>query len=196
MCPRARLLQPAAGSRSNALSLDIQLLLGMSAIFVLRLMEVTIGTVRLLVTVQGKRLLAAVLGFFEALIFALATAGVVSMLGNVWNLLAYCGGYAVGTYLGIALEARFATDFVTVTVVSAREAHAITAAIRAAGHGATESWGKGAEGPVGSVRVVVRRQEMRAVLDTIAHVDRTAFVTVSQTRAMYRGYLRPGRPFR
>lgn len=174
---------------------ETQVILVALGIFALRLIGVAISTIRMLLLVQGRRIWCSVLGFLESLVFAVALGSVVTQLGNTWNLMAYCAGFAVGTYLGMVLESRFITNFVTVTVVSADKAHEVADEIRAAGFGATELLGRGAEGFVGSVRVVIRRRDARQVLATVNKIDADAFVTMDETRAVRHGYM-PARPTR
>ncbi|GAB4570807.1 MAG: hypothetical protein Kow0077_05850 [Anaerolineae bacterium] len=175
------------------MSVDVQLLLGAGAIFLLRILGVSISTVRLLIMVQGRRLLSAALGFLEALVFTVALGSVVSQLSNLWYLTAYCLGFAVGTYLGMWLESRFITNFVTVNVVSTHNAHVIAEAVRKAGFGATEAWGQGAQGLVGQVRIVVLRRDVPRVVDIVNAQDENAFITFDETRAVRHGWLPAGR---
>ena len=178
------------------MTLDTQILLGALAIFGLRIFGVAISTVRMLIMVQGRRLFSSALGFLESLVFAVAIGSVVTQLDNLWNMLAYCVGFAVGTYVGMMLETRFITNFLTVNIVSAHEAHRIADAVREVGFGATEGWGQGAEGLVGSVRVVVQRRDVKHVVEVVSKVDAGAFVTVDETRAVSHGYILPQRPLR
>ncbi len=174
------------------MALETQLL-GALGIFALRILGVSISTVRMLITVRGRRLLSSFLGFFEALIFAVALGSVVSQLDNLWNLIAYCLGFAVGTYIGMLLEARFVTNFATVNVVSAQCAHQIAERVRKAGFGATEMTGQGVSGLVGAVRIVVRHRDIQRVIDCVNEVDPRAFITLDETRAVRHGYLPDGR---
>jgi uncharacterized protein YebE (UPF0316 family) len=178
------------------LTLDTQILLGALAIFGLRIFGVAISTVRMLIMVQGRRVWSSALGFLESLVFAVAIGSVVTQLDNVWNMLAYCGGFAVGTYVGMMLETRFIINFLTVNIVSAHEAHRIAKAVREVGFGATEGWGQGADGLVGSVRVVVQRRDVKRVVDAVSQVDPGAFITLDETRAVSHGYILPQRPLR
>lgn len=172
------------------MTIDSQIVIGALIIFALRILGVAISTVRMLILVQGRKGLSSVLGFFETLVFALAIGPVVNELNNIWNLMAYSGGFAVGTYVGMMIEARFIVNFVTVTAVSAHDSHKIADAIREAGHGATEAWGQGADGLVGSVRTVLRRREVQRVVKVINEIDPDAFVTMDETRAVRHGYVR------
>lgn len=168
-------------------------ILGALGIFALRILGVSISTVRMLITVRGRRLLSSVLGFFEALIFAVALGSVVSQLNNLWNLTAYCLGFAVGTYIGMLLEERFVTNFATVNVVSAHHAHQIAEQVRKAGFGATETLAQGVSGVVGSVRIVIRHRDIQRVIDCVNEIDPKAFITLDETRAVHHGYLPDGR---
>src|SRR6266571_1334301 len=73
-----------------------------------RITDMTLDTIRTVAIVQGRRLFAAVLGFFEALIYVCAVAKVLLNMNHPVYALAYGLGFALGTYLGIAIEQRLA----------------------------------------------------------------------------------------
>ena len=85
---------------------DPQLLAGMLLIFCLRIVDVSLGTVRLIMVTRGIRKWAVLIGFFEVTIWVVAISQVMSNLNNVWNVLAYSGGFASGTFVGMYLESR------------------------------------------------------------------------------------------
>lgn len=159
-------------------------------IFVLRVVGNMLTTLRTVLMVRGQRMPSSVLGFFEALIFAVALGSVVTNLNNVPNLLAYCLGYAMGGYLGLTLESKLIQRFVSVLVFSPRYAHDIALAVREAGFGATESWGQGAEGMVGSVTAVVGHQEVKKVVGVVETIDDDAFIVVEELRGISHGHFR------
>ncbi len=80
------------------------LLLAALAIFLLRIIDVSLGTLRITMLVRGHRGFAGLLGFFESLIWLLAAAQVLSDLDSPVKFLAYAGGYAAGTVLGTTIE--------------------------------------------------------------------------------------------
>lgn len=170
--------------------MDADVLLAAGGIFLLRVIGNMITTIRLVLIVRGKKLSSSLLSIFETLIFAVSLGSVVSHLGNLWNLAAYCTGFAVGGYLGLELEQRLIQRFISIQVISPRYAHDIARAIRAAGYGATESWGQGAEGQVGSVTTVVGHQEVNAVIKIVRDVDPQAFMMTEELRAISQGYFR------
>lgn len=162
---------------------------GALLIFVARVLSIAISTVRTVMMTRGRKLSSTILGFFEALLFALTIGQVVQNLGNPWNLVGYSAGFAGGVLLGLAIEERLAMGYATVNIVSSRKAHEVAEAVRKEGFGATESWGQGSEGEVGLVRTVVTRRQVRRVSDLVNDVDPSSFITIEDTLAVRRGYL-------
>jgi uncharacterized protein YebE (UPF0316 family) len=158
-------------------------------IFAARVLSIAISTVRTVLMTRGNKILSSVLGFFEALLFALTIAQVVQNLDNTWNLMAYSAGFAGGVLLGLALEERLAMGYATVNIVSTHKAREVAEEVRKEGFGATEIWGQGSEGEVGLVRTVVPRRQVRRVSDLVNDVDPSSFITIEDTLAVRRGYL-------
>lgn len=165
-------------------------------IFVLRLINNAISTVRLVVLNRDQRALATVLAVLESLIFAVSLGPVLADLGNLLNLAAYCGGYAIGGYLGQVIEARFVTAFMTVNIIMPGRAREIAEHLRERGFGVTETIGEGASGVVTMLRSVVKRQDVSDLLHIVRQEHPNAFVTVEEARAVQRGWLRAARPAR
>lgn len=171
-------------------SLTSEILLNALLIFVLRVANNAIGTVRLVSLARQQQLTTAILGFFEALIFAITMASVVTDLSNLVNLVAYCLGFSVGSFIGLKLEARFITTYMTVNIVTAERGHDIAVALREHGFGVTEHSGEGLSGEVTMLRSVVNRRDVPRILDIVGKVHPNAFVSVEEARAVQRGYIR------
>jgi len=166
-------------------------ILGGLLIFVARVVNVSMGTVRTVVAVRGQKYLATVIGFFETLIFILAISSVLQNVGNVWNVLGYCGGFAAGTLVGLTLEEKLALGYVTVQVISQSSGPAIASALRDRGYGVTEVMGKGLGGNVHVVNTVVKRRNVSDIVALVSKVDRRAFVTIDNIGRVLRGHLGP-----
>lgn len=164
-------------------------LLGATLIFLLRVIGITISTVRVLVMMRGQKLLSAVMGFFEVLVYVLAIGEVVNNLSNAWNILGYCLGFSTGTLVGMWLDERMVGGYANVRIISRYQAQGIAEAIRDAGYGATLDWATGRGGSVGMVMATVRRKEVTELCDLADHVDSTAFITVDEARTVRRGYM-------
>jgi uncharacterized protein YebE (UPF0316 family) len=157
-------------------------------VFGLRLTDVTLGTLRILMTVRGRKPLAALIGFVEVTIFVVAISQVIRNITNVWLVLGYAGGFAAGTVVGMTIEERLALGYTVVRIVSTSVHTEIASALRSLGFGVTEMSGQGLRGEVRVLEVVVQRHDLPAVTATIERVDSQAFVTVEETQRVFRGY--------
>jgi uncharacterized protein YebE (UPF0316 family) len=171
----------------------MEIVLNVSLIFALRVLGVTLSTVRVLLMLRGLKIVSALMGFFEVLVYAVAIGKVVQDLNNIPNLMSYCLGFSVGTLLGMWLEERLALGYATVQVISPGRSHAIADAIRQAGYGATEDRAFGKDGIVNMITTVVHRRDIEDVSRIIRDVSADAFITVGETRTVQHGYLRAGR---
>jgi len=160
-------------------------------IFALRVLGIAVSTLVTLMTVQGRKFYAMVAGFVSALVYVVAIGKVVANLGNVWNILAYSGGFAVGTLVGIACEQRLSLGFAEVRFISIEKGDALAEALRQAGFGVTEYYGYGRESAVSVVEAIIPRKSMDAVLKIGKSVDEKAIVTVTEARTVQRGYWKP-----
>lgn len=163
-------------------------ILGGLLIFVLRLTDVTLGTMRILMTVRGRKFYAAAIGFVEVTIFIVAISQVVRNVGDIWRVLGYSGGFACGTLVGMTIEERLALGYTVVRIISTDLSKRVAAALRAAGFGVTEMSGRGMRGDVVIHEVVVNRADLPSVMQIIDANDNKAFVTVEETRRVYRGW--------
>lgn len=156
-------------------------------IFLFRIADVSCDTMRVILAVRGKRVIAAILGFFQALIWILAVGTVIKHLDSVPHVIAYAAGFGMGTFVGVTIENAVAYGLATVRIVSAVGGVEIASALRDAGFGATEFPGYGREGKVEIVNTVVRRSEIDKVLGIVEKWDTKAFVTVEEPRVLKGG---------
>ena len=166
---------------------------GPIAVFVLRATDVTMATVRMLLIVRGRRLLAPLLGFFEILVWVAAVGIVVQHLGSPLHVVGYAAGFACGNYLGILLEERLALGLATVRTVVRSGGVDLAAALREAGAGVTEMAGTGRDGAVEVLHSVVPRRAVARCLRIIEAGAPDAFVVVDEPRLVRRGWQFPAR---
>jgi len=164
-------------------------------IFVLRVVNYAISTIRLVFVGRGMRGYASAIAFFEALIFALVIAQVVSSLNNLAYLLAYCLGASVGSYMGMWLEARFVMSFSKVTIMARLNGSEIAEALRRHQFGATLSHGEGRDGSVAIIHSSVVTRDIPRLMDIVRGVNADAFVNVEPVSSLRRGWI-PGGPER
>ena len=121
-------------------------------IFILRVLNNAVGTVRVIAMNRNQRILGFSLASLESLLFAYTAGMVITDLNNIANLVAYMLGFAVGGYVGMWIEGRFLNLFNIVDIVADDQvAHTIAVELRDDGHGVTEMHGEGARGDRKSV---------------------------------------------
>ena len=169
----------------------MEMIAGGLLIFLARVINVSMATVRTLLGMRGQKRLATAIGFFESLIFILAISRVLQDVGNAWNILGYCGGFATGTLVWLIIEEKLALGYAIVRAISQGNGEEIASALRQAGYGATTMTGKGLAGTVCVVTTVVKRRDIPAVMELIGSVDETAFITIDDASRVYRGHLGP-----
>ena len=163
-------------------------------IFCLRCIDVSLGTMRMILTIQGRRTWSAVLGFIEVSVFITAVASVVQGPLDPLRVVAYGGGFAAGTFLGMTLDRRLGLGDVVVRVIS-KSHRQLVAALTAVGFGLTLVDGRGGRGSeVGVVFSVCRRKRLHELLGIIRQVDRSAIVTVQEVREQVHGFFSRKRP--
>lgn len=162
---------------------------GALLIFALRICDVSLDTMRVIFAIRGKRGLAAILGFLMALIWIFAVGNAIRHIDSIWHILAYAGGYSMGTFVGITIERQVAYGVATLRIISRDAGDEIAAALRERGYGATEFTGQGREGRIALVTAVVHRSHIDEVLDIVDRLDADAFVTVEEPKTLRGGML-------
>ncbi|HTK76835.1 MAG TPA: DUF5698 domain-containing protein [Gemmataceae bacterium] len=157
-----------------------------------RVTDITLDTIRTVAIVQGRRGFAALLGFFEAMVYILAVAKVLQNIGHPAYVVAYAAGFAAGTYLGITIEQRLALGEQLVSVFT-RKGQQVAPALRSLGYRLTEFEGRGRDGDVAALYIEVpRRKAMKLVADA-RELDADCFYLVHDVRFARRS-ARPGSP--
>lgn len=159
-------------------------------IFVLRVLDMSLDTLRVLVVMRGRRAAAWVLGFFQALIFVLAISSVLNDLDNPLNILGYAAGFATGNVIGMLIEERLAIGHTQLSIVSSSLGAAIAERLRQEGYAITEIPARGRDGMVTLLSCSVLRKNVDRVQKMINDVDATAFVTSEDVRPIRRGFWR------
>lgn len=166
------------------------LILSALFIFVLRVADMTLDTLRVLFMMRGQRWTAAIIGFFQATIFVIAISQVITQLNNPLNVVGYAAGFATGILVGMTIEGRLAIGFGQMRIISSMRGQAIAAALRAKGYAVTELPGRGKDGMVMVLNLTVRRKDIEAVQNVVREADDAAFITVEEVRPLWRGFYR------
>lgn len=172
------------------LLLSPQAWLSAGLIFGLRVTDMTLDTLRVLFVMRGRKPIAWILGFFQALVFVIAITYVLRDLTNPLNMIGYAAGFATGVVVGMAIEQRLAIGHVHMRVISPRRGTGIAEKLRAEGYAVTEVPARGKDGMVTMLNCSVLRKDTARIRAMVNEVDPDAFITSENIRPIRRGFWR------
>lgn len=153
-------------------------------IFVAKLADVSLATVRHILVYKGMRRIVPLLAFVEVSIWLLAITQVMQNLDNWMSILAWSAGFAAGTSMGMWLEEKLALGYQLIRVISRGNHVALIDAIRSKGFGATLVEASGAKGAVQIVLVVSERKRLFELRSILAGIEPEPFYTVEDVRSV------------
>jgi uncharacterized protein YebE (UPF0316 family) len=151
-------------------------------IFAARIVDVSLGTIRILFISRGTKYLAPLIGFIEILIWLLAIGQIMQNLSNVACYIAYAGGFATGTYVGILIEEKLAMGLQLVRVVTTKDATKLIEYLKSADFGVTHVAARGVAGEVRIVLTIIRRKNLQKVIEIIKRFNPQAFYSTEDIR--------------
>lgn len=156
-------------------------------IFLARICDVSIGTLRIIFVSKGKKYVAPILGFFEVLIWITAVSKIMQNLDNYVNYVAYAAGFATGNFVGMIIEEKLAMGIQMIRVFSYQNGPELVTLLNDNGYGATTVEAHGAKEKVHLIYTIVKRNELRNVLDVIDKFNPKAFYTIEDVKAVNEG---------
>lgn len=156
-------------------------------IFIARIMDVSLQTMRIVYVSRGHKKLAPIVGFFEVIIWLLAIKIIFDNVDNVLGYLAYGTGFALGNYVGILLEQKMAVGRVGIRIITRMAAGDLVMALRKSGFGVTNIPAEGSEGPVSVIYLTIRRCDYEKVENLIRKYNPKAFFTLEDIRYVSEG---------
>lgn len=167
----------------------MELILGYFFIFFSRVLDVSLSTIRMLMVVQSRKVLAAFIGFFEITLYITVLNKVVNGLENPLNLLAYALGFSCGNYVGILIENHIALGNLGAQIIlRTDENEELISVLRENQFGVTVMEGYGREGRREILNVVLNRKDLKKLQDIVYELKPKAFITVSSMEPLSGGY--------
>ena len=156
-------------------------------IFFGRIIDVSLGTLRIVFVSRGARNIAPVIGFVEIFIWIVVIAQVFAHADGIVSYFAYAAGYAAGTYIGLTLENKIGFGYVIVRLFTKLRGSSLVLNLNQSGFGATVIKAEGAINKVDIVETVVRRVDIRTVENIMKEFDPEAFSTIEDVRTRRKG---------
>lgn len=159
-------------------------------IFVMRITDITLYTMRIMMVVRGRKKMAWMFAFCQSVVFVTAMRAVLTGTDNWMNVIGYAAGFATGNVVGIWLENRLAIGHTHLRIISRGCGEEIAEVLRQAGYAVTEIYGHGRSGTVAILNLDVMRREVATVTRLTEQCDLQAFITTQAVRPVQRGFWR------
>ena len=162
--------------------------LGGLMIFGLRIIDMSLDTLRMLFVMRGRKEIAWGLGFCQSVVFVLAITRVLSDLSNPLTVFGYAAGFATGNVVGMTIEERLAVGHIQLQIISKRRGTGLARALRDAGYGVTEISARGRDGNVRLLSVSALRKDLANARQIVHETDEEAVITSEDVRPVRRGF--------
>lgn len=156
-------------------------------IFIARICDVTLGTIRIILISRGKRSIAPFLGFFEVLIWIVVIGQLVQNIHSITAYFMYAAGFAAGNFIGMWLEDKIAIGMVLVRIILPQGGEEVAHTLHEKGYGVTFYDGEGSNGPVKLIFTIVKRKSLDDVKTIVHQYHPMAFITVEDIRSAEAG---------
>lgn len=159
-------------------------------IFLARIVDQTIGILRILFATKGLKYLVLLAGFFESIIWLLAISQIMKHLDNVYCYIAFAGGFAIGNFTGMYIEQKLSIGSVIVRVVFQKDSNLTIKLLKRLKFRITIVDAMGMEGKVKMIFATIRRNDLKLFLKILNKNNPTAFFTVEDVRMVKEGYFK------
>ncbi len=151
-------------------------------IFVARVVDVSLGTLRIMFVSKGLRGLSTVVSFFEILIWVVVIVQVLQNLDNWINIFAYAGGFAAGTYVGLLIEDRLNMGLMMCRIITNQPSEMLFEEMKKSGFRVTMVDAEGARGPVKILFTILKRKRKKQLAQLLHDYAPHAFYTIEDVK--------------
>ncbi|HRI42026.1 MAG: DUF2179 domain-containing protein [Bacteroidota bacterium] len=156
-------------------------------IFLARMADVSLGTLRNVFISRGFRSIVPFVGFFEVLIWLVSMRQIMQHLDNPLCYIGFAGGFAMGTYVGLFIERQLALGMQVLRIITPVNWQELADGLRSDSFGVTVIDGHGAKGPVKILFCVVKRKDLDRVRVRIREINPEAFYSIEDIRVANQG---------
>lgn len=158
------------------MTLDTATVLTGLLIFFARILDVSIGTIRIISIVNGRIKTAFVLGFLEVSIWLVVISTVLDKInGNPVIGIFYALGYASGNVAGIVLEKQISFGNTLLRIICFDSAHEISNRLRQSGYQVIEFHGADSERSVTELEIVCKKKDVHRLMKITREIEPDAY---------------------
>ncbi|TDX52942.1 DUF5698 domain-containing protein [Orenia marismortui] len=155
----------------------VKVILWAILIFIARAIDVALGTLRVRMVVNRKKYLAAIIGFFEVLIYILIVSKVLQDTSNILNVISYCAGFSCGTILGLDLEKRLSKGILKATIMVKDDSNSLLKLIEKEEFRATITKGEGTNTRIDIINVILDVERKGELEDLVKDKDYNSLIS-------------------
>ncbi len=122
-------------------------IISMMYIFFARIIDVSLGTMRIILVSRGNRYIAPVIGFLEVFVWITVISTAIQSLNSLAGYFVYAAGFAVGNYVGMLIESKIAIGYQNLRIITSKMVSALPLVLREEGFGVTVIDGMGLHWP-------------------------------------------------
>ncbi len=159
-----------------------------SIILIINVVYVSMFTIRMILTLKGRRYIAAFVSMFEIVVYIFGLGLVLDNLNEIQNVIAYALGYGIGVVIGSIIEEKLALGYITVNVVSGNPDLNFTRRLREKGYGVTSWSAYGMDGDRLSMQILTPRKYELKLYEEIKTIDPKAFIISYEPKQIYGGF--------
>lgn len=151
-------------------------------IFFARIVDVSIGTIRLIYIAKGYKKVAALLGFFEVLIWITVVKAIIMNMQGIISLVAYAAGFAAGTYIGMFIEEKFLRGHVLIRVITRRDPQKLIEILHEHKYVFTTTPAEGPNGPAKIIFMITDHKSSIDIINVIKTFNPKAFYSIENVK--------------
>lgn len=157
-------------------------------IFLARILDVSLGTIKTVYIVKEKRLIATIISFFEVLIwFEIARESLNTIFSSILIPISYSLGYATGTYIGTFLSTKFIKGHLTLNIISNKINTKEINILKSYGYGLSEI---NTNDNKKLLIIEINKSKLQELKNIILNIDPKAFIIINETKIVHNGFIK------
>ncbi|MGM5481101.1 MAG: DUF2179 domain-containing protein [Nanobdellota archaeon] len=167
--------------------MDIYMIIMPIIILIARILEMTLGTMRVGMVAKGFKNIAPMIGFIEMIIWAFVARKIMGDLGNAVWIIAYAAGFGLGTYIGMTLSEKISLGKVLIRAITKTSPAALQKELKEKGFGSTVVDSAGSKSKSTIIFTIVQSKKIKEVVNIILKHNPRAFYTIEEVRQVNEG---------
>jgi uncharacterized protein YebE (UPF0316 family) len=147
-----------------------------------RVVDVSIGTIRVIFISKGFKNIAPLLGFFEVFVWLLVIKQIFDNLANPITYIAYAAGFAIGVYIGMILEEKLSVGKVMINVITETDITSLLKKLKEEKYSVTVMDAEGTKQKVEVIFLIVERKEVAKIMKWVNEFNPKAFYSIEDVR--------------